>query len=327
MRTYNVALMGRGLVAQKIYGYLKGDEDIADCDCYCAEETTVKYGSDEVTTFSYSQLGHRRYDVIFGATDSGIVKDSIGLADYDLLIDNSELLRLSPSVPLLVGRTNFDRLPPDVHITANPNCVAAMVARVLIPLNRRYPLSKAIITTFQSVSGLGYKALEAFAGERDDDVYLEGRINPRFRFRERGVRIYDNVVPLVGELESDGWSHEEDKIQKELTKLLGPDFESLVMCARVPVTTGHSAYLHLTFKDQVDQRRIEAFLDTLETLELKEVATPAEVRSGETVMVSRIKGDRFCPYALSMFVTADNLTVGSALNSYEIFKAYKRSGR
>lgn len=95
------------------------------------------------------------------------------------------------------------------------------------------------------------------------------------------------------------------------------------MCARVPVKHGHSAYVHLTFKDMIDFNRIKAFIENIECVKTPNVVTSSMVKDSKDVFVGRIKKDKNCPYALMFFITSDNLTIGSALNSYELFMTYK----
>lgn len=320
---YKVAIMGRGAVSAKIIEYLAADGDVLSIDAFGSETGTVAAAGRDYAVKSYEELGRQHYDVLFGATEAPTVKRWFNTADADLFIDNSELFRLNPSVPLIVGRTNDRFLSAGIRIVSNPNCIVSMLARILYPLNLRYPLEKAEIVTYQSISGLGNKALEAYEHERDDDVYLDGKIVSRFKFGAESVRLYDNIVPFVGEEQADGFTHEEDKIDGELKKLIGPDFETAVMCARVPVRHGHSAYVHLTFKEKIDYMRTVAYIENLPTVRLVKFGCSASVRDAGEVTVTRVKPDRYCPFALMMFLSSDNLTVGSALNSYEVFLRYK----
>lgn len=316
-----VAIMGRGLVAQTLEEYLQKDESIEEIAIYASTSSKLTINDREYLVNPYQEINKTHYDVIFGATDKDTVQKWFNSLNTDIFIDNSELFRLNPSIPLVVGRTNERIMTKETRIVANPNCVSSMLARVLYPLHRRYGLSKVITVTYQSVSGLGLKALDAFEKERDDEIYLDGKIMERFAIGKDHISLYDNIVPFVGE-EVDGVTHEENKIDQELTKIIGPDVEFSTMCARVPVRIGHSAYVHITFKDRVDITRIASFIENLATVNHVEHVNSRAVKGSDSVHIGRIKGDRNCPFALMLFMTSDNLRVGSGLNSYELYRRY-----
>ena len=140
--------------------------------------------------------------------------------------------------------------------------------------------------------------------------------------KKENIRLYDNIVPYVGVENENNITHEEEKIELELEKILN-GVEITTMCARVPVKHGHSAYVHLTFKDMIDFNRIKAFIENIECVKTPNVVTSSMVKDSKDVFVGRIKKDKNCPYALMFFITSDNLTIGSALNSYELFMTYK----
>ncbi len=320
---FSVAVMGRGLVCSKLLEYLRSDKDISQIDIFGSSEDTLVIDDNEYVVKKYDQIGKKHYDVVFGTTDADTIKKWFNLVNVDLFIDNSELFRLYPEVPLVASKTNTEIMfRNNVRIVSNPNCVAAMIARVLYPLNKRYPINKAIITTYQSISGLGQKALEAYQSERDDEIYLDGKISNRFVYKKENIRLYDNIVPYVGVENENNITHEEEKIELELEKILN-GVEITTMCARVPVKHGHSAYVHLTFKDMIDFNRIKAFIENIECVKTPNVVTSSMVKDSKDVFVGRIKKDKNCPYALMFFITSDNLTIGSALNSYELFMTYK----
>lgn len=320
---FSVAVMGRGLVCSKLLEYLNDDKDIGEIDVYGSNNDVLVIDDREYKVEKYEKIGRKHYDVIFGTTDADTIKKWFNLANADLFIDNSELFRLYPEVPLVASKTNTGIMfRNNVKIVANPNCVVAMLARVLYPLNKRYQINKAVITTYQSISGLGQKALEAYQNERDDEIYLDGKISNRFVYKKENIRLYDNIVPYVGIENENNITHEEAKIELELEKILN-GVEVSTMCARVPVKFGHSAYVHLTFKDMIDFNRIKAFIENIEYVKTPNVVSSSMVKDSKDVFVGRIKRDKNCPYALMFFITSDNLTIGSALNSYELFLTYK----
>ena len=320
---FNIAVMGRGLVCIKLLEYLQKDDSINSIEVFGSENTTISVEDKTYEVKKYEQMGQKHYDVVFGVTDVDTTKKWFNIVDTDLFIDNSELFRRYPEVPLVVGKTNTDLISKrKVKIIANPNCIVAMVARVLYPLNKRYSINKAIITTYQSISGLGQKALSSYENERDDDVYLDGKISNRFIYKKENFRLYDNIVPYIGAEDENNTTHEEKKIEFELQKILN-GVEIAAMCARVPVKYGHSAFVHLTFKDMIDYNRVKAFIENIESVKVLNVVTSSVTKNTNEVFVGRIKKDNNCPYALMFFITSDNLTIGSALNSYELFLAYK----
>jgi len=239
-----------------------------------------------------------------------------------VVIDNSSAWRLDPEVPLIVPEVNGDRtkdLPRG--IIANPNCVVIQVALVLEALRRRAGLRRAVVSSYQAVSGAGRAGAEALS------VELDGGTPEASPFP---ARIMGNVIPLIGELDSDGWTDEEEKLRAESRKILGlPDLAVAATCVRVPVEVGHAVSLTIECAEPIDLPTAEEALEEMPGVTLHRgdelPPLPSAVAGTDLVRVGRLRLDRDLPGVVHLWVVADNLRRGAATNAVEIAAALGRA--
>ncbi len=315
-----IGILGTGLVARKIAEYLTDEEFLF----FGSSEREVKIGDKVYKSISYDKLNEYSFDVVFGATDEKRIKESYENIKANLLIDNSEAFRQSKLVPLIAAGVNDSLFNSEVSIVSNPNCVSIMILNLLYPLHKSMPISKTIMTSLQSVSGMGDKALAKLDKERSDYEYLNKHIMPQFELGGRLIRMYDNIVPYVGQTEENLKTHEENKIVMELKKVIDENFELDATCIRVPITYGHTAILHITLKEEVNLQRIRRLIDLDTNIVYKDLLTIEDaISDSEHVYATKLRKDPFCPYGFTITLMSNNLTVGAALNSYRLYKLYK----
>ena len=224
------------------------------------------------------------------------------------VIDNSSALRTRDSVPLVVPEINGDRISTTTRIIANPNCVAIQVALALAPLRDAFEIERVDVTTFQAASGAGAALLD--------------------RLEQGDTPLRANVIPCIGSLDEHGRSGEEIKIESEIPTLLeGPDLVVAATAARVPVRNGHGAAVHVrtrasTTIDLVNEAlRHGVGLRVVDAASNPEGPSPRIDADGiDDVLVGRVRVDPRDSRDVRMWVTADNLRRGAALNAVMILE-------
>jgi aspartate-semialdehyde dehydrogenase len=215
-------------------------------------------------------------------------------------------------------------------IVANPNCTTMVCMPVLAPLHAEAGLLRVVASTYQAVSGAGL----AGTAELDEQIRAVGEKASVLAFDGPAVdfppaRIFPapiafNVIPHAGSFDA-----EETKFRNESRKILGiADLAVSVTCVRVPVYTGHSLALNLSFRDPITPERALALLRPAPGVEVVPVPTPLQSSGGDKCLVGRVRADRSDPTGkgLTLFVSGDNLRKGAALNAVQIAEALMARG-
>ena len=241
------------------------------------------------------------------------------------VIDNSSAWRMDPDVPLVVSEVNpeaLQHLPKG--IVANPNCTTMAAMPVLKPLHDAAGLVRVIVSTYQAVSGSGLAGVEELDSQiravADGATALvhDGGAADFPAPKQYVAPIAFNVLPLAGSILNDGSSEtdEERKLVNESRKILGiPDLRVSGTCVRVPVFTGHSLSLNVEFARPLSVAQATALLAEAPGVELCDVPTPLAAAGGDRSLVGRLRQDGPC--GLALFVSADNLRKGAALNAVQ----------
>jgi aspartate-semialdehyde dehydrogenase len=239
------------------------------------------------------------------------------------VVDNSSAFRYHDDIPLVVPEINGRLLDDRPALVANPNCSTIGIAMALAPLATVVPLEKVWVTTFQSVSGGGARALEEL--EHGVRAGLDGP--PPLRADGQAPFAF-NVVPHIAAFEDNGYTREEMKIVWESRKILNlPDLAVSATAARVPVRIGHSAAVHAVFSRVITPDEARSLWRVFPGLEVVDepargrYPTPLQAAGRDAVLVGRVRRDLADPKALAFFVASDNLRKGAALNAVQIAEA------
>ena len=238
-----------------------------------------------------------------------------------VVIDNTSQFRLDPDVPLVVPEVNADAVADyrKRNIIANPNCSTIQMVVALKPLHDEAKIRRIVVATYQSVSGAGNAAMDELF-EQTKAIYVNDPMEPK-NFTKQ---IAFNVIPHIGEFLDDGSTNEEWKIVAETKKILDPKIKISVTCARVPVFVGHSEAVNIEFKIPLSAKRAREILRESPGLMVVDrhedggYITPVEATGEYATYVSRIREDPTVENGLSIWVVADNLRKGAALNSVQI---------
>lgn len=242
------------------------------------------------------------------------------VADGALVVDNSSAFRMDPGVPLVVPEINAGDLPRPPAIVANPNCSTIQMVMALKPLHDLFDLARVIVSTYQSASGAGRRALEEL--ERGTAALLEERAEDVERFPHP---IAMNLIPQVDEFGADGYTREEWKMVYETRKILGlPDLRVTPTCVRVPVRRAHSETVWASFRKEVDLAAARRALAAFPGVEVEDDPTqgrypmPRTAEGRDGVFVGRLRRDPGDARSLVFWVVSDNLLKGAALNAVQI---------
>lgn len=242
------------------------------------------------------------------------------------VVDNSSRYRMDPRVPLIVPEVNRHRMPPadgsEGRLIANPNCSTIQLAVALAPLDRRFGLRRVAVSTYQSAAGKGQVGIDAFQRE------TKGETPPAGVFP---TRLHENVIPQVDIVLDDGWTREEEKMLNESRKILDrPDLPVHVTCVRVPVLLAHSEAVYVELEREFTLAEVEETLGGAEGIHLHgpnletRYPTPYEAAGSDPVWIGRLRRDRSDPKGLYLWIVADNLRKGAALNAVQIAGALWR---
>jgi len=277
----------------------------------------VTFGKEELEVISIKQAFDRKPDLaLFSAGgDVSLEWAPKFAAQGTRVIDNSSAWRMDPSVKLIVPEVNGQLLTKEDKIIANPNCSTIQLVMVLDPLHKKYGIQRVIVSTYQSVTGTGYKAVEQMEAERRGDTPI--RVYP--------YQIDLNVIPHCDVFLDNDYTKEEMKLTHETIKIMGDSSVKVSATAvRVPVIGGHSESVNIEFKETPVVSEIKEILAASEGIELKD--NPAEKiypmpfysKNREEVFVGRIRLDHSNPKAINLFIVADNLRKGAATNAVQI---------
>jgi aspartate-semialdehyde dehydrogenase len=238
-----------------------------------------------------------------------------------VVIDNSSAWRYDANVPLIVPEVNADAIVGFSvrNIIANPNCSTAQLVVALKPLHDNATIRRVVVATYQSVSGAGKEAMdELFAQTRAvfASDFIEAKKFPK--------RIAFNLIPEIDVFMEDGSTKEEWKMMAETKKILDPAIKLTATCVRVPVFIGHSEAVNIEFERALSAQEARAILReapgclVIDKREAGGSTTPHEAAGEDATYISRIREDPTVENGLSLWVVADNLRKGAALNTVQI---------
>ncbi len=231
------------------------------------------------------------------------------------VIDNSSAWRMDPTKKLVVPEINGDVLTSEDKIIANPNCSTIQLVMALAPLHKEYKMKRVVISTYQSVSGTGVKAVRQLANE---EAGIEGEMaypHPIGR----------NALPHCDVFLENGYTKEEMKLVKEPKKILRDDsFAVTATAVRIPTAGGHSESVNVQFENDFELEKVRALLSKTEGVVLQDdvqnnvYPMPVLAHNKDEVFVGRIRRDESQPNTLNMWIVADNLRKGAATNTVQI---------
>ena len=231
-----------------------------------------------------------------------------------IVIDNSSAWRMDPSKKLIVPEINADILSKEDKIIANPNCSTIQLVLVLKPLHDKYRIRRVVISTYQSITGTGVKAVKQMENER-----LNQKCEMAYPYE-----IDKNCIPQCDVFMENGYTKEEMKLTNETKKILDKDINVTATAVRVPVVGGHSEAVNIEFESEFEVGEVKKLLDEMPGIKVvddplqSKYPMPINVADKNEVFVGRIRRDESQEKSLNLWIVADNLRKGAATNAVQI---------
>jgi aspartate-semialdehyde dehydrogenase len=231
------------------------------------------------------------------------------------VIDNSSAWRMDPSKKLVVPEINADALTAEDKIIANPNCSTIQMVVALAPLHKRYKAKRIVVSTYQSVTGTGVKAVNQLMNERKG---IQGEMAYAYP-------IDLNVIPQIDVFLDNGYTKEEMKMVNETKKIMRDDSIRVTSTTvRIPVMGGHSESVNIEFEEEFDLNEVKQLLASSPGVLLvddpskQQYPMPKDAHERDEVFVGRLRRDETQPKTLNMWIVSDNLRKGAATNAVQI---------
>ncbi|CCG54392.1 Aspartate-semialdehyde dehydrogenase [Flavobacterium indicum GPTSA100-9 = DSM 17447] len=231
------------------------------------------------------------------------------------VIDNSSAWRMDASKKLIVPEINASQLTKEDKIIANPNCSTIQMVMALAPLHAKYDIKRIVVSTYQSITGTGVKAVQQleneYQGIQGDKAYK--------------YPIHRNAIPQCDVFEENGYTKEEMKLVRETQKILSDNTIAVTATAiRIPVVGGHSEAVNIEFEKDFDVNEVRSILEATPGVTVQDdlanysYPMPIYAQGKDDVFVGRIRRDESQPNTLNMWIVADNLRKGAATNTIQI---------
>ena len=238
------------------------------------------------------------------------------------VIDNSSAWRMDPTKKLVIPEINGDILTAADKIIANPNCSTIQLVLTLAPLHKAYKIKRVVVSTYQSITGTGVKAVQQMENERNG---ILGEMTYNYA-------IDKNCIPQCDSFLENGYTKEEMKLTNETKKILDPAINVTATAVRVPVVGGHSEAVNIEFENDFDLADVRRLLHNQPGITLKDDPTtnsypmPKYAEGKDDVFVGRIRRDESQANTLNLWIVADNLRKGAATNAVQIAKLLLEKG-
>ena len=231
------------------------------------------------------------------------------------VIDNSSAWRMDATKKLVVPEINANVLTKEDKIIANPNCSTIQMVMALAPLHAKYDIKRIVVSTYQSITGTGVKAVRQLENEY---AGIEGEMAYKYP-------IHRNAIPQCDSFEENGYTKEEMKLVRETQKILNDKTIAVTATAiRIPVVGGHSEAVNVQFENDFDVNEVREILSNTpgvtvqDNLETYSYPMPIYAQGKDDVFVGRIRRDESQPNTINMWIVADNLRKGAATNTIQI---------
>lgn len=328
MSAYSIAIVGAtGLVGTTLLSLLE-ERNFPLKNLYLvasqqSEGKTISFRGEPYTVHDLTTFDFRLSDIAFFCVGNNLAAEYApkAAAEGNVVIDKSYFFRNNPGVPLIVPEVNMDALKDyrNKNIISSPNCNTIPIAVSLKPIYDAVGIERMNIATYQSVSGTGKEAVAEL--KEQTKQFLE---NQPITAKVYPQQIAFNVLPYIDDMQDNGYTREEMKIVWEMQKIFNDKALAINPTAvRVPVFCGHAASVHIETKDKITARQAMELLSRAPGVKLitdnNDYPTPVRDAAGsDPVYVGRIREDISHPHGLDLWVVADNLRKGAALNAIQI---------
>lgn len=282
----------------------------------------VPFGDGELTVEEMTPASFEGVDIALFSAGAGVSREfrSAVTGAGAVMIDNSSAFRMDDDVPLVVPEVNPQDVAWHSGVIANPNCSTIQMVVALKPLHDLAPIKRVVVATYQAASGAGQAAMDELYSQTGD--FLRGQ---EIKVEQFAHRIAFNCIPHIDVFLEDGSTKEEWKMVVETKKIMGaPDIQVNATCVRVPVLRCHSEAVNVEFEGPVSLEAAHSALSSAPGIVVmddpasKSYPMPAMLEGTDDTYVGRLRVDPTVPHGLSMWVVADQIRKGAALNAVQI---------
>ncbi len=330
MPGYRVAILGAtGMVGREFIKILQQRQfPVSDLVLLASDRSagkTMSFRSTEIVVQETTPESFKGIDIVLASAGAEISLEfsPIAAASGAVVVDNSRAFRMDPEVPLVVPEVNIDDAKDHHGIIANPNCSTIQMVVALNPIHQVNPIRRVIVDTYQAVSGTGSPAVDELLDQ--SRVVLEGG--------QTGPKVYPyqiafNLFPQIEPFQENGYSREEMKMLLETRKIMhAPEILVSATTVRVPIQIGHSEAIHIELTQSMTPEEVREILSKAPGVVVMDdptnsiYPTPWFAAGTDETFVGRIRKDISHPNGLAMWVVADNIRKGAALNTVQIAEA------
>ncbi len=324
MKKYNVAVVGAtGMVGESMISILEERafpiEQLVPLASKRSVGKKINFGSEDLEVIDLDTFKFDGIDFAFFSAGASVSREYAPTAAKAgaVVIDNTSEFRYQDDIPLVVPEVNPSALSEfrNNNIVANPNCSTIQLVIALAPIHAHTPIKKINIATYQSVSGAGRSSVELLEKQLND--------NDDINTTDFNEIFAHNVIPQIGELQDNGYTFEEMKLVWETQKILqSSQIQVNATAVRVPVKIGHSEVVTLETESEISVSLVRDLLDTCPHIKVmtgSEYPIPVVHGQGtDKVYVGRIRKDFSSENSINLWIVADNIRKGAALNSIQI---------
>ncbi len=326
MKAYNIAVVGPlGVVGGKLIEILVERNfpinKIKLLGTSRNKNKKIKFHGQTLLTEVAEEGAFIDVDIAFFCVDSNVSKHlaPIAIKEGAVVIDNSSAWRLDDKVPLVIPEVNPEDLHSHNQLISNPNCSTIQMLVPLKPIHDIFKIKRIVVSTYQSVSGTGKKGMEELNNQLLDYYFNTPMTNSVYPHQ-----ILFNALPHIDDFLENGYTKEEMKMVNETKKILDKDIEVTATAVRIPVLNGHSESVNIETEKPISPEEVKAILGKAKGVKLVDdiksnlYPMPIQVEGKDEVFVGRIRKDMSIDNGINMWIVADNLRKGAALNSVQI---------
>jgi aspartate-semialdehyde dehydrogenase len=329
MRLHDIAVVGAsGLVGRKILQVIEerkfpvGKVVAIASDSSAGKEVNVKGKSYKLQSLAPDIF--KNLEFAFFSAGASVSNEWAPIAAKDgcIVIDNSSAFRMKDDVPLIVPEVNRQDMFKNIGIIANPNCSTIQLVMTLKPLDNLFKIKRIVVSTYQSVSGAGYKGVNALQNEITN-IESSSNVSP---FPHK---IAFNAIPQVDLFFDDGYTKEEHKMMNETRKILNKkDLNITATCVRIPTIGGHGESVNIEFDKKVTTEDVREALANFKGITVVDnpatssYPMPVDSEDKDDVFVGRIRVDSSVRNGVNLWIVSDNVRKGAATNAVQIAEEY-----
>jgi aspartate-semialdehyde dehydrogenase len=329
MRLHDIAVVGAsGLVGRKILQVLDernfavGKVVAIASDASVGKDVNIKGKSYRISKISPEIF--KNLEFAFFSAGASVSREWAPIAAKEgcIVIDNSSAFRMDTDVPLIVPEVNRQDMFKNKGIISNPNCSTIQLVMALKPLDDKFKIKRVVVSTYQSVSGAGYKGVNALQNEIKN-------ISDSLNKSPFPHEIAYNAIPQVDLFFDDGYTKEELKMINETRKIMGKkDLSITATCVRIPTIGGHGESVNIEFDKKVSPEEVKEALAAFKGITVQdEPATstypmPVDAEEKDDVFVGRIRVDNSVKHGINLWIVSDNVRKGAATNAVQIAEEY-----